>query len=221
MGSWLSLPPSRPPPPLRGLSTPLPAHPPAQQCLPNPGGRLGAPPLSPARLLSGGHRRGAPCPGVGFGTPQSPAGAPCLGLRCPKSLHFPGPVGAPCPRTGVPTSHRAHFPCQRRCLGTLCSRCPRGHKAVSEPLMNSALMRGVQLKYQTPPPHPPPPRGVRTVLGRGHDSGWGSRVAAVPSQPGTAVALVGGVTSLSLHPLDKGWGAQRGGGWHSLRSNSG
>lgn len=76
--------------------------------------------------------------------------------------------------------------------------------------MNAALIRGVQLKYQTPPP---PPRGVRTVLGRGHDSGWGSllsHVALVPSQPGTAVALVGGVTSLSLHPLDKGWGAQRG-----------
>lgn len=39
MGSWLS-PPSPPPPP--GLSTPLPAHPPAQQAPPNPGARVGA-----------------------------------------------------------------------------------------------------------------------------------------------------------------------------------
>lgn len=137
-----------------GVQHPPPSPSPSPAVPPSPWGSAGCSPLSPTRLLSGGHRRGAPRPGVDFGTPKNPAGPRCLGLRCPKSLHFPGPLGAPCHRTGVPTSHRAHIPCQRRCLGTLCSRCPRGHKAVSEPLMNSALIRGVQLKYQTPPPLP-------------------------------------------------------------------
>lgn len=172
-------------------------------------GTGGCLPLPPTRLALGGHHRGRPRPGVGFGTPKSPAGPRCLGLRCPKSPRCTGPLGAPCPRAGVPTSHRAHIPCQRRCLGTLCSRCPRGHKALSEPLMNSALMRGVQLKYQTPPL---PPRGVRTALGRGQAGGphcppW---LLCPPSlaQPGPAGWCHLAVSS----PLDKGWGAQRGGG---------
>lgn len=117
------------------------------------------PPLFSCETGFGWAPQGEPRPGCALGPPQSPAGPRCLGFRCPKSLHFTGSLGAPCPRTGVPTSDRARTRCQRRCLGTLCSCCPCGHKALSEPLINSALMRGVQLKYQTPPP---PPRGVRT-----------------------------------------------------------
>lgn len=50
---------------------------------PNPGARVGSSPF----LLRGWFRvdtaGGAPRPGVGFGTPKSPAGPRCLGLRCP------------------------------------------------------------------------------------------------------------------------------------------
>lgn len=93
--------------------------------------------------------------------------------------------------------------------------------------MNLALMKGVQLKYQTPPPG---------VTGQGDGQCWGgdmpfahspelgvgvptvppSLMAVVPPQPGTEVALMGGVTSLSPFPLrgTVGWGGghqQRGG----------
>lgn len=59
------------------------------------------------------------------------------------------------------------IPASRSGMGTVCPRCPRGHKAPTEPLMNSALMKGVQLKYQTPPTRCHG-AGGRTVLGRGH-----------------------------------------------------
>lgn len=50
---------------------------------PNPGARVGASPFLLRGWFRVGTAGGAPRPGVGFGTPKSPAGPRCLGLRCP------------------------------------------------------------------------------------------------------------------------------------------